>query len=49
MIDILRRHPRYLEYPAEKYDFAADPWEVMFLNMGGPETAEKVLQHSGQD
>lgn len=45
MIDNLRRHPRSLEYPAEKYDFAADPWEVMFLNMGGPETVADVKEY----
>jgi protoporphyrin/coproporphyrin ferrochelatase len=45
MIDILRRHPRYLEHPADRFDFAADKWGILFLNMGGPETVDNVREY----
>ncbi|NMC42634.1 MAG: ferrochelatase [candidate division Zixibacteria bacterium] len=45
MIDTLRRHPRYLEHPADRYDFTADKWGILFLNMGGPETVDDVREY----
>lgn len=42
MIDVLRRHPRYLDHPADSFDFASEPWGILFLNMGGPETVADV-------
>jgi ferrochelatase len=42
MLDELKSSSRYLDNPGEHFDFGEEKWGVFFLNMGGPETADKV-------
>lgn len=42
MLSELKDHKRYLEHPELSLDFGEEKWGVLFLNRGGPETAEDV-------
>jgi len=42
MMDESKSRSRYLDNPGEYIDFGEEKWGVFFLNMGGPETVDKV-------
>ncbi len=41
-MDELQKDKRFLENPSEHFDFGEEKWGVLFLNQGGPETADEV-------
>ncbi len=45
MIEQLKAHPQCLDDPGKHFDFGEEKWGVLFLNMGGPETADKVKRY----
>ena len=42
MLNDFKGHAGVYERPGLKFDFGEEKWGVMFLNMGGPETADDV-------
>lgn len=45
MLEELKSHARVLGSPGKQIDFGEEKWGVLFLNMGGPETADKVDEY----
>jgi ferrochelatase len=45
MIEELKANARVLESPGKQIDFGEEKWGVLFLNMGGPETADRVKEY----
>ena len=42
ILEQFKKHPKYIDNPADKFDFHREKWAVLFLNMGGPETLDDV-------
>lgn len=42
ILEKLKAHARYFEYPGDKISFSDTKWAVLFLNMGGPEKLDDV-------
>lgn len=45
MIEELKANARVLVSPGKDIDFGEEKWGVLFLNMGGPETADRVKDY----
>jgi ferrochelatase len=42
MLETIKKNPKFLDRPGQLIDFGKEKWGVLFLNMGGPETAGDI-------